>query len=361
MSGLDKNGAATPKLERVSVSSKEPANPASISNFDDDSLWHLLSEMQLEKTESLPLEEECVPSPLACVNEACTCVDFQQDDMDVICMTCGTVQYKNIDYGAEWRYYGFNDNKSSNPTRCGMPTNEFLPKSSLGTVIGTERMTKNFYEMARIRKYHMWNSMPYKERSLYNVINRLNTKATNGGISSSIIEDAKVMYKKLSEMKISRGENRNGLIASSIYMSCKNNGVPRSAKEIASIFNLNITTMTKGCKKFHEIMRLNVASTSPDDFIVRFCSKLDRPDIVEDSLYIVRAADKYSIVSENAPPSIAAGSIYLCSMVRNHGVTKKEISKACEISEVTINKCYKKLVMYVSYLLPVDAQKSSSN
>ena len=322
-------------------------------SFDvNDEVWNLLEKMQLENRPTSPLASEEIPTNV-CVNENCDNTHFVFDSTDTVCERCGTVQYKNIDFGAEWRYYGCEDNKSTNPTRCGMPMNEFLPKSSLGTLIGNERSTKNFYELSRIRKYHMWNSMPYKERSLYNVINRLNTKASNGGISASIIEDAKLMYKQISEMRISRGDNRNGLIASSIYMSCKNNGGPRSAKEIASIFNLSISTMTKGCKKFHEIMKMNFASTSPDDFIVRFCSRLNRPDIVEDSLYIVRAADKYSIVSENAPPSIAAGSIYLCSVVNKHGITKKDISKACEISEVTINKCYKKMVVYTDYLIPI--------
>lgn len=289
---------------------------------------------------------------LICTNKECGGTDFDYDETNFICTACGTLHSKAIDLGAEWRYYGCDDNKTNNPTRCGMPTNDFLPKSSLGSVIGMENMSKNYYQMLRIRKYHMWNSMPYKERSLYNVINKLNAKATNGGISQSIIDDAKLLYKQLSETKISRGENRNGLIASSIYMSCKNNGVPRSAKEIATIFNLSITTMTRGCKKFHEILKINVASTAPENFIVRYCSKLNKPEIIEVCKYIVKKADEYSIVSENAPPSIAAGSIYMCCVEYKQNVTKKDISKACEISEVTINKCFKKLALYKDYLLP---------
>ena len=289
---------------------------------------------------------------LKCTNVNCDSSEFDYDETNFICTKCGTLNSKMIDLGAEWRYYGCDYNKINNPTRCGLPTNEFLPKSSLGSIIGIENMTKNYYQLARIRKYHMWNSMPYRERSLYNVINKLNTKASNGGISQCIIEDAKLMYKKLSETKISRGENRNGLIASSIYMSCKNNGVPRSAKEIATIFNLSVTTMTRGCKKFHEILRINVASTSPENFIVRYCSKLNKPDIIDVCKYIVQKADEFSIVSENAPPSIAAGSIYLCCVEYNHSISKKDISKACEISEVTINKCYKKLIAYKDYILP---------
>ena len=41
----------------------------------------------------------------------------------------------------------------------------------------------------------MFQSMPYKERSLLHVMESLNTNATNNGIPSSIIEDAKMMIK----------------------------------------------------------------------------------------------------------------------------------------------------------------------
>jgi transcription initiation factor TFIIB len=197
----------------------------------------------------------------------------------------------------------------------------------------------------------MWNSMSYKERSLYNIFDTLTVSAVNNGISKSIIEEAKMLYKKLSELKISRGENRSGLIASSIYMSCKNNKVPRSAKEIAKIFNLKVTTMTRGCKKFQEIMKVNVDSTNAVDFIYRFCSKLNIDkafrDVCKD---VVVQADELGIVSENTPPSVAAGSIYLCNVLFSWNFTKKNMSEACEISQVTISKCYKKMFMYKKFL-----------
>ena len=301
---------------------------------------------------NLKIDENTENDTDVCTNSKCSSRDFELDDNETICKTCGMVQSKTVDQGAEWRYYGNDDNKSVNPVRCGMPMNDFLPKSSLGSVIGNEHTSKHYYEFSRIRKYHMWNSMPYKERSLFNILNNMNISAGNNGLSQTIIDDAKIYYKKLSEIKISRGDNRNGLIASSIYMSCKNNKVPRSAKEIAKMFNLNITTMTKGCKKFYEIMNMSMESTTANDFIKRFCSKLNKTDITDVCMYVVNKADELSIICENAPPSIAAGVIYLCSTLCNQYLSKKDISKACEISEVTINKCYKKLYEYRVYLFP---------
>lgn len=320
---------------------------------DNDEIWAQLEGLNKEQNldESSSRSSTDCEKGFRCSN--CGSINrYVLIDGDYSCEVCHTIDSRYIDGNAEWRYYGYDDNKSANPTRVGTPSNIFIPKSSLGTIIGTENVKKNGYEFQRIRRYQMFQSMPYKERSLLHVMESLNTNATNNGIPSSIIEDAKMMYKSISDKKISRGENRNGLIASSVYMSCKTNDVPRSAKEIAKMFNLNITTMTKGCKKFHDIMKMSTKSSNPYDFIVRFCSKLNKNDIVDLCNYVISKAEEYSIVSENAPPSIAAGCIYLVSVHYDMNISKKEIAKACEISEVTINKCYKKLTKYKDYLLP---------
>ena len=49
--------------------------------------------------------------------------------------------------------------------------------------------------------------------------------------------------------KISRGSNRKGIIAACVYFACKECEVPRTPKEIASMFTIDITVMTKGIKK----------------------------------------------------------------------------------------------------------------
>lgn len=288
-----------------------------------------------------------------------TCSHCQSDDIILeesvyTCRKCGSINERFIDMTAEWRYYGSEDSKSTDPTRCGLPVNQLLPDSSLGSIISNNM--KESYDMRLIRKYHMWNAMTYKDRSLYNIFDNITVNAVNNGIATTIIEEAKMFYKKVSESKITRGENRSGLIASSIYMSCKSNKVPRSTKEIAKIFNLKTKTMTKGCKKFQDIIKLNTESTCADDFIHRFCSKLGINNEIRDLCRsIVAKADELCIVSENTPPSISAGTIYLCNIVCDLGISKKDMATACELSQVTLSKCYKKLYEHRSMLFSPEA------
>ena len=51
-------------------------------------------------------------------------------------------------------------NKSSDPTRCGMPVNTLLPESSVGSSVSFSSNSKDMYQ---IRKMQQWSGMPYKE------------------------------------------------------------------------------------------------------------------------------------------------------------------------------------------------------
>jgi transcription initiation factor TFIIB len=291
----------------------------------------------------------------------CQSENITTNGNEIICKSCGTIQDEILSFDAEWRYYGPEDTKSSDPTRCGLPTNALLPQSSQGSTIAYK--WGETYEMRKIRNYHGWHAMPYKERSLYNVFETIQSKALVQGITPCIIEEAKVLYKIISEVKISRGQNRKGIIASCIYKACKIKNVPRSHKEIANIFDITVKHMTRGCKRFDEIMNQikqenkssDITGSKSIDYIQRFCSKLNiGENILAICKFTCNKAEEFSLVSENTPPSIAAGTIFLVCSLLNSNISKSNISEVCKISEVTISKCYKKLLNYHKHLLPPD-------
>ena len=275
--------------------------------------------------------------------ENCGGSHIQVEEGAFVCCDCNFMQARVIDNGAEWRFYGAEDSRGDDPTRCGMPTNNLLPKSSLGSMVGG-RWNDN-RDNRRLRQFTMWNSMPYWERTLYYVFEKLSSSASTHGISGKILDDAKIFYKTASEMKISRGDNKDGLIASCLYYACLVNKCERSTKEIAHMFNIEFAVLTKGNSRFQEFMHINVPASGPDDFIGRFGSRLnmDYNDIVKCKA-MTKRIDELEIVSENALTSAAAGSLYFYVQVNNLDITKKQIAEVCEVSEVTITKCYKRLM-----------------
>ena len=316
----------------------------------------------LDQLDTSDTSDTSTSSTSSQITEKISCCDNIQNYLIhqgvTTCSACGNT-ITNIISGPEWRYYGSSDTKSSDPTRCGMPVNLLLPESSVGTSISYRG--KNNYTMYRLRRYQHWNGMPYKERSLLKVFEEIARVCKSNDLPIIIINEANSLYKIVSSTKISRGANRAGIIAGCVYFSCKINKVPRSTSEIASIFSITIPVMTKGCKKFQEIMQMNkvdinrISSTNTitmDDFIERFCSKLNLSKIDTDNVRgISHLSQLYNLVNENTPPSMAAGCIYLYIKINELDIHKKQISDICKISEVTINKCYKKLEEYTDDLV----------
>lgn len=285
--------------------------------------------------------------------------DFKKDDGYNWCNLCGENNGLIISTDPEWRYYGSEDSKSSDPTRCTISTNSLLSNMSCGTMIGSKGNTP---EIKRLRTIHKYITSNYNERAILKIFDDLTTVSINHNINPMIIDCAKKIYKDIRDVKISRGINRDALIATCLMTSLNINNVSRSQKEIAEIFGINQTHITQGRKKLLElnnylkntmIYKLNI--TSPDHFIPRFCSLLSiQKKYCDLMLLLCKKIVRLPDISENTPPAIAAGIIYFVCYLCKLNVTKKQISKLCKISEVTINKCYKKLINFINILLSND-------
>ena len=276
--------------------------------------------------------------------------------------TCGVIYRDTLDYSPEWRFYGGDDKNGNDTTRCGNPINPLLIESSFGCKIICG--SRSSYEMKKMRKWTEWQSMPHKEKSLYEEFQFITTMAQNAGIPKIFIDDAMSIHKDISEQKMFRGLNRDGIKAASIYISCRLNGCPRTAHEISEIFFLDKISATAGCSTavniLHNIERdldpslqTNLGLTTPSSFIDRYCSKLnmgEKSTIL--AKFVVLKVEKNNIISDNTPHAIAAGVVFFIAKNCNLNINKLDIKKVCGISEVTVNKCFKKLEAVKTQLLP---------
>ena len=329
-------------------------------------LWNQFEE-EFDSNKSKKLECIYIDNQDEQKKDFCTKCDsslYIGDDNFLTCLNpkCGIIYKDNIDRGAEWRFYGADDKNNLDPTRCGMPINPLLYESSFSCKVLCQYKTS--YEMHKIKRYSEWQSMPYKEKSQYDDFQYISNISHNSGIPKMIIDDALRFYKKISEAKTYRGLNRDGIIAASIYISCRVNNYPRTAKEIADIFNLDNTSATKGCKNVMTIMneiehnddneeKIVLNKTTPIAFIERYCSKLNiNGELTKLCKFIALKIEKQNLIPENTPHSIAAGIIYFISQLCNLNISKNLINNISKISEVTINKCFKKLESYKFELIP---------
>ena len=71
--------------------------------------------------------------------------------------------------------------------------------------------------------------------------------------------------------------------------------------------------------------------------------------------------EKTNVMPENTPHSIAAGVVYFISQICKLNISKKDVKNVSEISEVTINKCYKMLEVHQETLIPASILAKYSN
>ena len=292
--------------------------------------------------------------------EECNSEDIIEDTSNgiLICTNCGQVLSNLMDSGAEWTQY--NDDNKKDMNRCSHPISQLLPQSSTATTIAGSCSS-------RIKTLHGWSLMPYKERSLNDVFKIIQKKCSEGKIMKCIEDDAKIMYKNISDCIhitgknkgkpiIIRGKNRKSVIASCVLFACRKKDKTRSPKEIAGLFDLKHTEITKGCKIFQKLAKnkkieLKLNSTVPEHFILRFCEELKiKKEYTEQAIQISNNVQKLQIASVHTPISLATGSIYLMIHLNNLAIQKKIIADKFEVSQVTIAKAFKKIEPFMNLL-----------
>lgn len=286
------------------------------------------------------------------------------------CMDCGEVQERHIDSGAEYRFFGSEDRSMVDPCRVGAPTDTRFPTSTLGTMIlphahGGNSTTR--IAMARVRRFHSWNLLPYRERSLLQVFEQIAIAATNNGFDQRTMDYAKDLYVKLVEHCDRRGMSRTSVVASCLYSALKYVNQPRKPKVVADMFHLSVKQFTKSLKYFQEILCMAnqrglisesaapaaQPSTRASNYISNPLSKLPISRrvyllIQEAAVKLADTVEELDLCPENMPPSLAAGILaLLIHSVKTLGITNETIAKVCEVSEGTLMKCLKKLDLAV--------------
>lgn len=282
-----------------------------------------------------------------------------QDDI-LVCTQCGEILGRPIDSSAEYRYFGLEDRGGGDPSRIGAPSDPRLPESSLGTVILPQGNAK---QMGKVRRYHQWNMLPYKERALLGAFDRLALAANNHGLGGAIVEDAKELYVKLNGFCDRRGLSRDSLLASCVYTSLKRAGSPRKPQDVGAMFSLSHATFTKAFKFFQEVLAQatqkglmidtwtpsNLTSTKASDYVAVPLSKLpisraDYQKLVAEAQMLADRAEMEGMSPENTPPSLAAGIVaYVCEKWRKGEIALPRIASACDVSLATLQKCLRRL------------------
>ena len=312
-------------------------------------------EMTEEDIDSLLLgcdvEKKEIKNDKLCISCKSENIIFDEVASHFVCQDCGVINETILDKNPQ-----FNKDSEDSTSSYGCPTNYFYPKSALGTKI----KCKGYNKISILQKQ---GQMPYKEKSLMEELAKIQEKCIKYNITQSIIDSAKILYKKVNDSKHKKGTrkgknrimrciNRKSMIAACVFYACKIQKEPRSPKEIADIYSLEIKHVNRGYRKFMDVINIeellvNFTSSQSTDFIKRFANKLSIEEkYIKIAINISDNIHNLDLASTHEPPSVAAGCILLVVNLHNLNISKKQISTIFGISDVTISKTYRRIYPY---------------
>eukprot|EP00092_Neocalanus_flemingeri_P011485 GFUD01012379.1.p1 GENE.GFUD01012379.1~~GFUD01012379.1.p1 ORF type:complete len:311 (-),score=74.33 GFUD01012379.1:156-1088(-) len=273
---------------------------------------------------------------------------------DQICSECGlVVGDRVIDVGSEWRTFS-SESGGEDKSRVGGAENTLLGSSDLSTIIGPGTGGASFSADGKA----MYNNRPTvssSDRTLMNAFRTISNMSDRINLPRTIIDRANNLFKMVSDGKNLKGRANDAIAAACLYIACRQEGVPRTFKEIVAVSTISKKEIGRCFKLILKAHDTSVDLITTGDFMSRFCGTLSLArDVQKAATCIAKKAVDLDIVPGRSPISVAAAAIYMASQASDDKRTQREIADIAGVADVTIRQSYKLLLTRATELFPQD-------
>jgi len=294
--------------------------------------------------------------------EAALIEDYRAGDQ--ICSACGlVVGDRVIDVGSEWRTFS-SESGGEDKSRVGATENALLG-SDLSTMIGPSPGGRgaggSYSNMSSDAAIYTNRSRPQttstSDRALMDAFRTMSNMSDRINLPRTITDRANVLFKVVYEGRNLKGRSNSAIAAACLYIACRQDGVPRTFKEIVAVSAVSKKEIGRVFKLILKAHDTNVELITTGDFMSRFCGTLSlaRP-IQKAATCIAQKAVDMDIVPGRSPISVTAAAIYMASQASRDKRTQKEIADIAGVADVTIRQSYKLMLPRAKELFPADFQ-----
>jgi len=279
--------------------------------------------------------------------------DYRAGDM--ICPECGlVVGDRVVDVGSEWRTFS-NESNGTDRSRVGGGENPFLDGTDLSTMVGSDRASGSGLDLQSYARYQNRSGISGSDRSLLNALREIQTMASRINLPKTITDRANQLFKQVHDQKTLKGRSNDAIASACLYIACRQEGVPRTFKEICAISKIPKKEIGRCFKLILRTLEASVDLITSEDFMSRFCSNLGLNSTVQRAAaYIAKKAHELDLVPGRSPVSVAAAAIYLASQASADKKSQKDIGDIAGVAEVTIRQSYRSMIGRAAELFPAN-------
>ncbi|CAI9738474.1 transcription initiation factor IIB-like [Octopus vulgaris] len=271
---------------------------------------------------------------------------------DMICSECGlVVGDRVIDVGSEWRTFN-NDKNTKDASRVGAAENPLLDGGDLSTMIATSSGDTLLDDNGK-PMYHSRRNLSVSDRTLLTAFREISQMSERLNLPTMIADQANTLFKQVHESKSLKGRANDAIASACMYIACRQEGVPRTFKEICAVSKVSKKEIGRTFKLILKTLETNVDLITTGDFMSRFCSSLSMTNHVQKAAtHIAKTAVDLDLVPGKSPVTVAAAAIYMASQASENKKTQREISVVTGVAEVTIRQSYKLMYPRARDLFP---------
>jgi len=302
-----------------------------------------------------PLVNE-MDAPLECPECGSLRHAYDHSRAEVVCSDCGLVLEDRIaDQGPDWR--GFDSDERMAREHTGPPMTYTIHDGGLSAMIdprdydagGSPLKPATRAQMYRLRKWDRRARVSGSvERNLSWALSELDRVADQLRLPRNVREAASLLYRRTVENGLTRGRSIECSTASSLYISCRQFGIPRTLEEIAEVTKYDKKEIGRSYRLMARDMGIHLPPVNAMDYIPRFTSLLGLPGRVgTKAVAILKEVIEEGMGSGKGPAGIAAAAIYTACVLEEAPRTQKEISAITGVTEVTVRNRYKDIAEYL--------------
>jgi len=312
------------------------------SGIDDDELPK--SEWML-KTEILEIQK--------CPKCGSTRLMRDYECVEICCMDCEFVaNQESIDKEAE--LCAFNGKQKSEHVRVDTPLTFTIQNKDLTTVIdwhNRNRLGKKFSIVQKTQVYRLrkWQRRirvaGSTERNLTYALSEIMKTANKLDLPKNVLETATTIYRKAIKEQLINGHSIRGIATASLYLACRQCGLPKTLDEIAHASTVNKKELGKGYRLLIKKLNYSIPPIQLNQFVTKISNEATTQKKVEEITYkILTAAKDSKLTAGRSPTGIAAAASYIALVLIDEHMTQKEIAHITQTTEMTIKNRYKELV-----------------
>ncbi|MGI0069343.1 MAG: transcription initiation factor IIB, partial [Nitrosopumilaceae archaeon] len=252
---------------------------------------------------------------------------------EIICGSCGSIlAERSVDINSEKAgdFEEFLAKSRTGPEQSlsmydmGMMT-VISDKDAMGKHL-SDSMKNTFGRLKRLNSRSRTRS---SNRTLRFALLFLHSLKTKLGLPDSVAENAAYIYRKAMQKKITVGRNSKILMCASVYVSCRQSGIPRSIIDVSQAAFVTKKQVSRACRILIEVLDLNLGFCEPLEFVAKIANEAKiTQQTSRNALKLLHKLSEEGLTNGKNPVVLAAATLYLSCLLNGEHKLQSEIAKA---------------------------------